>query len=191
MTVNLTNFLLTERERKGKDMNYYVSNNGSDYGMGTKEQPFRTISKAAKVAMPGDVVNVAGGTYREWVKPEVGGASDIKRITYQAIEGEKVIIKGSEVIGNWELVEGTLWKTVISNDIFGDYNPYIQTIDGDWMVSPQGWRVHAGDVYLNGKSFYEGMRTTTHTLQAAELVQMSINSHLQQSEYHEYFPYYL
>ncbi len=136
-------------------MLYYVSTKGNDYGSGSIEQPFQTISKAAKVAMPGDMVYVYGGIYREWVKPEVGGTSDMKRITYQAVEGERPVVKGSEVIDNWELVEGTLWKTVLSNEIFGDYNPYVQTIDGDWMVSPEGWRVHAGDVYMNGKSFYE------------------------------------
>ena len=70
-------------------MNYYVNLKGSDYSQGDKEHPFATISKAAKVAKPGDVVYVHGGTYREWVKPELGGNSENNRITYQAIEGEK------------------------------------------------------------------------------------------------------
>ena len=136
-------------------MKYYVSTEGSDYGLGNKEQPFATISKAAKVAQSGDTICVRGGVYREWVKPEVGGTSDINRIIYEGAEGEKVIIKGSEIIKNWECVEKNVWKVTLPNIMFGDYNPYAQTIDGDWMVDPKEWRVHAGDIYLNGKSFYE------------------------------------
>ena len=52
---------------------YHVSVGGSDYAVGNKENPFRTISKAAKVAMAGDTVIVHEGEYREWVKPENSG----------------------------------------------------------------------------------------------------------------------
>ena len=136
-------------------MQYYVKIDGNDYGVGSKEQPFATISKAAKLAKPGDEILVFGGTYREWVKPEWGGNHELERITYQAVAGEKVIIKGSEVIKDWVCVEGDVWKVTLPNTMFGEYNPYEQTIDGDWMVSPQNWKVHAGEVYLNGRSFYE------------------------------------
>ncbi|WP_342757772.1 DUF1565 domain-containing protein [Kineothrix sedimenti] len=36
---------------------------------GTKNQPFRTISRAAQAARAGDTVTVHTGEYREWVKP--------------------------------------------------------------------------------------------------------------------------
>lgn len=134
---------------------YHVSVNGSDQAAGAKETPFRTISRAASVAQPGDIVTVHEGVYREWVKPIAGGTSDICRIVYQAAEGEHVVIKGSERIENWENVEGTVWKAVISNTLFGTYNPYAEVLDGDWFVYPEETRIHAGDVYLNGKSFYE------------------------------------
>ncbi|MFI3237363.1 MAG: right-handed parallel beta-helix repeat-containing protein [Lachnospiraceae bacterium] len=136
-------------------MIFHVSKVGRDYNEGSEVSPFLTISKAAKVAMPGDEVCVHEGVYREWVKPSLGGLSELRRITYSAVEGEKVIIKGSEVVKGWEVYEGSVWKVVLPNAMFGEYNPYEQTIDGDWMVSPKGWRVHAGDVYLNGKSFFE------------------------------------
>ncbi|MFI3207026.1 MAG: right-handed parallel beta-helix repeat-containing protein, partial [Clostridia bacterium] len=136
-------------------MDYYVSKKGNDFASGTKDAPFLTISKAAKLAVEGDTVNVFSGVYREWVKPNWGGSSEINRITYQAVKGEKVVIKGSEEVTNWEIYDKTVWKAVLDNSIFGDYNPYAQTIDGDWMVNPKGWRVHTGDVYLNGKSFFE------------------------------------
>ena len=103
---------------------FHVAVTGSDFAEGTKAHPFRTISKAAKVAETGDKVIVHEGEYREWVKPEHSGYSNISRITYEAAEGEKVVIKGSERIQGWELYEGTVWKVIIPNTFFGEYNPY-------------------------------------------------------------------
>jgi len=135
-------------------MTYHVSKSGLDSNAGSLESPFLTISAAASAAQAGDTVIVHEGEYREWVKPQAGGLSNTRRITYQAAEGEKVIIKGSECIREWERVEGSVWKTVLANDIFNGYNPYIEMVTGDWLVTPID-TVHLGDVYLNGMSFYE------------------------------------
>ena len=89
-------------------MEYHVSKYGNDYSEGTKEHPFLTISKAAETALAGDRVIVHEGEYREWVSPAHGGSSDIERITYEAAAGEKVVIKGSERITDWEQVEGNV-----------------------------------------------------------------------------------
>lgn len=132
---------------------YHVAKNGSDSGDGTRENPFLTISKAASVAVAGDTVTVHEGVYREWVMPKYKGLSNTRRITYQAAEGEKVVIKGSERIQSWEQVEGTVWKCTLPNEFFGDFNPYKEKIFGDWLV--RGANKHLGDVYLNGLSFYE------------------------------------
>lgn len=134
---------------------FHVTVTGCDFAEGTKEHPFRTISKAAKVAEVGDKVIVHEGEYREWVKPEHGGYSDIRRIVYEAAKGEKVVIKGSERIQDWEKVEGTVWKTVLPNSFFGDFNPYKELLTGDWLVYKPGVYRHLGEVYLNGVSFYE------------------------------------
>ena len=91
-------------------MIYYVSTRGDDRTLGTKEAPFKTINKAASLAKEGDTVRVFGGTYREWVDPKRGGDSDNNRIVYEAVEGEHPIIKGSEIVTDWEHVEGTVWK---------------------------------------------------------------------------------
>lgn len=134
---------------------YHVAVTGCDFEDGTKDHPFRTISKAASLAMPGDCVIVHEGEYREWVKPAQGGTSSVSRITYEAAEGERVVIKGSEQITCWEPVEGSIWKAVLPNSFFGTYNPYKEVLGGDWFIYPNDYSLHAGDVYLNGKSFYE------------------------------------
>jgi hypothetical protein len=135
---------------------YHVSKKGSDFNSGTKEEPFLTINKAAAAAQAGDTVIVHEGTYREWVKPQNRGLSESRRITYQAAKNEKVVIKGSEKINDWENVEDSIWKTEIDNQIFGEYNPYQKEIFGDWLIHTGGQETkHLGDVYLNGMSFYE------------------------------------
>ena len=135
-------------------MIYYVATNGNDNSNGTKEAPFKTINHAAQIAVAGDTVRVYGGVYREWVDPCNSG-KEYARITYEAVEGEKPVIKGSEVVTDWERVEGTVWKKVLSNSMFGDFNPFAEKLCGDWFVKPDEYDVHLGDVYINGVSMYE------------------------------------
>src|SRR3954447_3581399 len=135
----------------------HVSPAGSDQFDGTADFPFRTINHAATLARPGDTVLVRGGEYREWVQPRRGGVSDERRITFEAADGEHVIIKGSERLSEWVPVSGTVWKATVPNALFGDFNPFDEPIDGDWIVYTDSStpRKHLGDVYLNGLSFYE------------------------------------
>jgi alpha-L-arabinofuranosidase len=155
-------------------IDFHVAITGSDLAEGSHAHPFRTISKAARVAETGDKVVVHEGVYREWVKPEHSGYSDISRITYEAAEGEKVVIKGSERIQGWQPLEGTVWKVVLPNTFFGDFNPYKEILSGDWFIYKPGVYRHPGEVYLNGVSFYEAdsldevklpnVRTAVHDL---------------------------
>lgn len=128
---------------------YHISVKGDDTNKGTAKAPFKTISKAAEVAQPGDVITVHEGTYRERINPLRGGESDQKRIVYQVTPGEKVVIKGSEVIKGWRKVQNDTWKVAIPNSFFGDFNPYSDLIHGDWF-NPKGRDHHTGAVYLNG-----------------------------------------
>jgi len=133
---------------------YHVSKTGNDNNSGSSELSFLTIQKAANIAISGDAITVHKGIYRERISPPRGGTSDSKRITYRAAKGEKVEIKGSEIINNWEKFSGTVWKTTVSNSLFGNYNPYIDLVKGDWF-NDKGRLHHTGEVYLNGKSFWE------------------------------------
>ena len=133
---------------------YHVSVKGNDNNTGGESSPFKTIGKAAQAAFPGDVITVHAGVYREWVNPPRGGESDDKRIVYRAAPGERVEIKGSERITNWQKESNGVWKVVLPNTFFGDYNPYIDLIYGDWF-SDHGRKHHTGEVFLNNKSLYE------------------------------------
>ena len=133
---------------------YHVSVKGNDNNTGTESAPFRTICRAAQAAYPGDVVTVHAGVYREWVNPPRGGESDEKRIVYRAAPGERVEIKGSEQISNWQKDKSGLWKVVLPNTFFGNYNPYTDLIYGDWF-NDHGRKHSTGEVFLNNKSLYE------------------------------------
>ena len=136
---------------------YHVSVSGDDANDGSAAAMLRTISAAALRAQPGDVITVHEGTYRERVSPARGGESDAKRIVYQAAPGETVEIKGSEVVKEWERVQGDTWKASVPNSLFGEYNPYADVIHGDWF-NPKGREHHTGAVYLNGEWLIEAAR---------------------------------
>lgn len=134
---------------------YHVSvKKGNDSNIGSVSKPFKSISEAAKHAYPGDTITVHTGVYREWVNPIRGGESDEKRIVYRAAPGEKVEIKGSEIITGWKRIKGSVWKVIIPNTFFKNYNPYKDSISGDWFHR-LGRIHHTGEVFLNGKSLYE------------------------------------
>ena len=135
----------------------HVATTGSDSSEGSPDRPLRTIDRAAELAQPGDTVVVHEGVYREWVRPRRGGLSDRRRITYEAAPGEHVVITGSEQVTGWEPVEGSVWTVTVPNALFGSFNPFAEEVDGDWIVQPEkdSPRKHLGDVYLNGRSFYE------------------------------------
>jgi hypothetical protein len=129
---------------------FHVSVRGNDANDGTSKRPLKTISAAARFARPGDVITVHAGVYRERVSPPRGGESDFRRIVYRAARGEKVEIKGSEIVRNWVKVQDHVWKVTLPNSFFGSFNPYSDLIHGDWF-DPKGREHHTGAVYLNGE----------------------------------------
>ena len=139
------------------DREYHVSVDGKDTNDGSAASMLRTVSAAAALAQPGDTVTVHAGVYREWVKPPRGGESDSRRIVYQAAPGEKVTIKGSEVVTGWARVQNDTWKASLPNSFFGDYNPYSDLIHGDWFNGKDRPH-HTGAVYLNGEWLVEAAK---------------------------------
>jgi hypothetical protein len=133
---------------------YHVAKSGDDQNPGSAESPFLSIQAAARVALPGDVITVHEGVYRERIDPVNGGANDLERISYRAASGEKVHIKGSEPVYQWEKMEKSVWVVKIPNSLFGDYNPYADLLEGDWF-NPEGIHHHTGEVFLNGRSLFE------------------------------------
>src|SRR3954469_2795038 len=115
---------------------YHVATTGSDSADGSASAPLRTINAAAALAEPGDTVRVHEGEYRAWVTPARGGPRDRRRIAYEAGEGQRVVIKGSERITEWTPEGGTVWRAVVPNALFGGFNPFAEEVVGDWLALP-------------------------------------------------------
>ncbi|WP_051877699.1 right-handed parallel beta-helix repeat-containing protein [Flavobacterium gilvum] len=154
LLVTLTTFASFGKDKSDSDKTphpkeYHVSVNGKDANDGSLNKPLKTIMAAANKAMPGDVITVHAGVYREQVNPPRGGTDNAHRITYQAAKGEKVVITGAEPVKNWEKVDNDTWKTILPAKFFGDYNPFADLVHGDYFISMDRPN-HTASVYLNG-----------------------------------------
>lgn len=69
----------------------------SDSGAGTRDAPLLSISAAARRAGPGDRVRIGTGIYRERVAPANGGVEG-SPITYEALPGQRAVLRGSDPI---------------------------------------------------------------------------------------------
>jgi len=136
---------------------FHVAPLGNDSNPGTQASPLHTIQRAAELAQPGDVITVHEGVYRERINPPRGGASDAQRIVYQAAPGEKVELKGSEMVKDWLRVQDDVWRVTLPNSLFGSFNPYTDLIRGDWF-NPKDRPHHTGAVYLNGHWLIEAAK---------------------------------
>ena len=113
----------------------------SDLNEGTISQPFKTINAAAQAATPGTRVLIHAGTYRETVQPALGGLGPEKMISYEAYQGEEVLIKASVEVKDfkpsvgWRLFPGFMpgavslegirvWEIELNPDDFKGYNPF-------------------------------------------------------------------
>lgn len=130
----------------------YVDCTALRSGDGSAQCPFKTISQAAAVAMPGDEVVVAPGIYREDVSPRNAGTQR-QPIVYRSAVPRGAIITGAEQVKNWTPYQGDVWLLTLPNSFFGKHNPYTTLVFGDWLN--QGTPAHTGDVFLNDKSLYE------------------------------------
>ena len=133
-------------------MQIYVSGNVVRSGDGSRIHPFKTISEAALIAIPGDRILVGPGVYREAVDPAHGGTHDA-RIEYISSAPSGAIITGAEEISEWESFDENVYRVKIPNSYFGNFNPYNELISGDWFSREM--KAHLGEVFLNGKAMYE------------------------------------
>ncbi len=137
-----------------------------DNNPGTQERPLKTINRAAQLAEPGDTVLVHAGLYREWVRPVRGGTGPERMITYQAAEGEKVVIRGSKVFDPiWEplVINGrkneNLVRAVIPEALF-ETNPRLKGLGGKKVIyNPFNTPVHVS-WYDDPKSRFAGRKAT-------------------------------
>lgn len=86
---------------------YFVSTNGDDKNNpGTSGKPFKTIKQAVSKVVPGDIITVRGGEYREFVTIKTSGTAD-KPIVLRGAPGETATLNaGFPVNQAWTKTEG-------------------------------------------------------------------------------------
>jgi len=82
----------------------------SDTNPGSEALPLKSISAAAAKVKAGDKVIIHRGDYREAVIITASG-TDAEPIVFEAAPGETVVIKGSDIISEWEREDGSVWKS--------------------------------------------------------------------------------
>jgi parallel beta-helix repeat protein len=87
---------------------YYVATNGSDSANGSLATPFKTLTKAAGLAQPGDVVNVRGGVYMQTAQITAKG-TEAARIVIRSNPGETAVFDGTGTARNVNVL--TLYKS--------------------------------------------------------------------------------
>jgi len=152
----------------GYSKDYYVTKAGNDDNEGTVDAPFLTIAKAASLAMAGDMVYIGEGTYEETIKPANSG-TEASPITFQAIEGEKVIISAMQAISGWTSDGGQRYKAQLDWDL-GQRN---FVMNGETVLDLARWPNNE-----------DGDRFTLNSLRAegGSDSETSINAYLENSE---------
>lgn len=118
---------------------YIVAPNGSDANAGTLARPFKTISKAAAVAVAGDAVLVRGGTYRETVRPAHSGTAR-SPILFAPYKNEAVTISGAQVLAGWKPLGNGLFQAPMAGDFFASkINQADQIFVNGQMMSQARW----------------------------------------------------
>ena len=79
----------------------------SDDGDGSRERPWKTISRAAEKARPGDIVVLHDGIYREHVTAKTSGTAQAP-IQFEAAPGALVVLTGADHLTGWQKAEGGL-----------------------------------------------------------------------------------
>jgi len=79
----------------------------NDNGDGSRDHPWKTITRAARNAGPGDTVIIRDGVYREQVTARTSGAAEAP-ITFEAAPGAHVMLTGADRLTGWQKAEGGL-----------------------------------------------------------------------------------
>ncbi len=90
---------------------YYASPAGSDAAAGTRDAPFRTVSRAAAVMEAGDTCYLRAGIYRETVRPARSGTAAAP-IVFAAYPGEAPEVTGLDLLptAGWTVHAGAVYR---------------------------------------------------------------------------------
>lgn len=122
----------------------------SDSNPGSPQKPLRTIGAASARVQAGDKVIIHGGDYRETVIITASGTEQ-DPIIFEAAPGETPVIKGSDLVTDWMLEKGAIWKTKIA----------ATENRGSSGKNPLFWRTnHVTQVFTHDGALFDAQRLT-------------------------------
>ncbi|MDB5174240.1 MAG: galA [Phycisphaerales bacterium] len=95
---------------------WFVAPNGADTNKGTIASPFKTIQRAANVALAGDRVEIRAGVYHETVSPKHSGTTSAP-IIFEGYNGEKVTVSGADPVTSWTRYSGNIYSASMPFDM--------------------------------------------------------------------------
>lgn len=93
-----------EPQQPKRTGNYYVAVNGNDNNPGTKNLPFKSITKGVSVLTPGKTLIVSKGEYNEFIDIATGGNKKLGAINIYAEEKHAVRCWGFRIFKNADFV---------------------------------------------------------------------------------------
>nr|WP_042179634.1 right-handed parallel beta-helix repeat-containing protein [Kibdelosporangium sp. MJ126-NF4]CEL13930.1 hypothetical protein [Kibdelosporangium sp. MJ126-NF4]CTQ88298.1 hypothetical protein [Kibdelosporangium sp. MJ126-NF4] len=141
-------------------MPLYVHPSGDDAATGTIDQPLATLHRARQLAGPGEVITLRAGTHR-LAEPLTLSAAD-SGVTFQAHDGEQVVISGGQVVSGWSRGEDGVWTAPVPGLAVRQLyaagrrvsrasrvldQPLTRTDSGYVLAEPQQWRGEMEMVY--------------------------------------------
>jgi parallel beta-helix repeat protein len=121
LILSLLLFTLVFTAHAGATVYHVDVNNGDDDSSGSEERPFKTINHVSGILEPGDKAIIHEGIYHEQI---IGGKSGLpgKPITYEGVNRDKVILRGSVTARDWKK-SGFLWfkaglKPITKRNVF-------------------------------------------------------------------------
>ncbi|MFC1762312.1 right-handed parallel beta-helix repeat-containing protein [Planctomycetota bacterium] len=129
----IVTFLLSCSFVSAKEV-YVDAVKGSDTNIGDRENPFRTLQKAASSMASGDVCTIREGVYRETLIPKTDD------LTFRNYEDDTVLITGLDVVKGWTRHEGDIWKAAFTRvSPPGSFKASMVFVDGkrmNWARTP-------------------------------------------------------
>jgi hypothetical protein len=131
---------------------YFVAMTGSDADVGSTNQPWRTIQKAANISRPGDIVIVAPGFYQERVVSQRSGvegapitfkSDGVARVHGFQVNDSYITISGFEITG--EATTGYSGAIDLAKPAQGIkiLNAYLHDLPNSVYGISFGWSVNA------------------------------------------------
>lgn len=139
---------------------YFVdADNGNDLqSVGSITQPFATIQRATLFAMAGDTVAIREGVYREQVELTRSGAPG-NPITFEAYNGENVLVTTTEKLTGWTQYSGNIYKTTFNSSVMGR-NGMTLFADGELMFEAH-WSSQGANVSTLNKNNFATMESSS------------------------------